>query len=78
MRDKLAAALRAVREEQRSLYSAKTQILLLPALISLHVTYPGLRHCTERSSRPEVACVACHLRARAFCSVAPVGPFHAL
>ena len=32
--NKLAAALRAVADEQRSLYSAQTRILLLPSLIA--------------------------------------------
>ena len=78
MSNELAAALRAVGNEQRSLCSAKTQILLLTALISVHIKYPGLCHYTDHTSSPEVACVVCHIRAQAFCSVAPVRPSRAL
>lgn len=54
MGNEFAAALRAVGNEQRSLYSAKTQVLPLPALLSLHIKYPGLCHHTGRASSPEV------------------------
>ena len=78
MSNKLAAALRAVGNEQRSLYSAKTGILLLAALISLHIKSPGLCCYTDRTSSPGVACGVCHIRPQAFYSVAPVRPSRAL
>lgn len=54
MGDKHAAALRGVKDEQRCLYSAQTQILL-PALISLNIKYPVLYHCMEHGFTPETA-----------------------